>query len=81
VVGDVGSLPAWQIRTPGFRQIQLAVDEGVTGGGDVGEENAHLAVFHAVGESAILGSDASGVVTAFEEATFVNDEYGEDLRG
>ena len=53
----------------------------MTGGGDVGEENANLAVFHAVGESAILGSDASGVVTAFEEATFVNDEYGEDLRG
>ena len=80
VVGDVSSLSAWQSRAPVFRQIQLAVDEGVAGGGDVGEEDADLTVFHAVGESAILGSDASGVVTAFGKATFVNDKHGKALR-
>ena len=74
-------LPARSIVAPVLGQIQFAIDEGMAQGRHVGEENAHLAVFHAVGESAILGSDASGVVTAFEEATFVNDEDGEDLRG
>jgi len=30
-------LPAWQIVAPLFWQIQLAVDEGMSAGGDVGE--------------------------------------------
>jgi hypothetical protein len=46
----------------------------VAGGGDVGDKDADLAIFHAPGASAILGSDTRGVASAFGEATFVKDE-------
>jgi hypothetical protein len=55
-------------------QVQLAVDEAMTQGGDVREKDAHLAVFHAAGAAAVLGADASRVLALFGKATFVNDE-------
>jgi hypothetical protein len=77
----MGGLPARQIRAPVLGQIQLAVDESMGKLGDVREEDADLAVFHAPGTSAILGADASGVVSAFGKSAFINDEHREDLSG
>ncbi len=50
-------------------------------GSHVGEKDADLTIFDAPSASAILGSDASGVVSAFGEAAFVNDEHGEESVG
>ena len=64
-VGDMGSLPAWQIAAPLLGQVQFAVDQGMAASGDVGEEDADLAIFHASAHATILRCDASGVATAF----------------
>jgi hypothetical protein len=61
--------------------VQFAIDERVAPRGDEGKEDAHLAVFHAPGESAILESNARRVAAAFEEAAFIDDMHREDLRG
>ena len=74
---DMGGLPAWAIGTPVLGQIQLAVDEGMTGGGHVGEEDAHLAVFHAPSAPTILGPDARRVAAALGKAAFIQDQHGE----
>lgn len=74
---NTGGLPAWQISTPFFGRIQLAVDKRMTTGGDVGEEDADLAVFHAPRQPAILRRDARGVATPFGEAAFICDEQRE----
>jgi hypothetical protein len=50
--------PSGRVGAPVFGQIQLAVDEGMPLRRDVGEKDAHLAVFHAPGAPAILGADA-----------------------
>ncbi len=73
-VWDVGGVPAWQIRTPVFRKVQLAIDEAMAGSGDVGEEDADLAVFHAPGEPTILGPDARRVAAALGKAAFIDDQ-------
>ena len=77
VFWDVSGEPAWQIGAPIFRQIQLAVDEGVALLGDVGEKNADLAIFHFSSPSAMLDPDASRMVAPFREAAFINDEHRE----
>ena len=74
MIGNVGCLSAWQISAPFFGQVQFAVDEGVAQSSDVGGKDADLAIFHAPGASAILGGDAWGVVSAFGETTFVEDQ-------
>jgi hypothetical protein len=43
-------------------------------GRDGGEKDADLAIFHASGTPAILGSDARGVAPAFGETTFVEEQ-------
>jgi len=78
---DMGGLPASRILAPVFGQIQFAVDEGVTQGGDVREKDAHLAIFDAPSDSAILPLDTCGVGAAFGEATLVKDEDGEEGLG
>lgn len=47
LVGDLGSSAAFAVLGPGFGQIELAVDQGVTAGGGVGGEDTDLAVFGA----------------------------------
>ena len=74
VIGNVSGLAAWQISTPVFGQIQLAVDEAMTQRRDVGEKNADLTVFDVPGASAILGGDPGRMATAFGKATFIEDE-------
>ncbi len=69
-----GLPPGW-VGAPVFRQIQLAVDEGMPLRRDVGEEDAHLAVFHAPGPPAILGADAGRVPPAFGKATFIQHQH------
>src|SRR6266566_8260925 len=56
-LGDVRGEPSCQIVAPLFWQIQFAVNEGVTSGGDVGEKHADLAIFNAAGGAAILRLD------------------------
>src|SRR6266852_7829626 len=70
----MGSLSAWQIATPVFRQVQLAVDQRMAPRRDVGEEDAHLAVFDLSRRPAILLPDAGRVAAAFGKAAFINDE-------
>src|SRR5207248_3422222 len=77
-LGDMGGVSTRQIGTPVLGQVQLAVDESMTTGGDVGEKDADLAVFDTPGEPAILGSDASGVAAAFGKAAFVKDQDREE---
>src|SRR5258708_6387621 len=79
--GNVSRSPAWLIGAPVFGEIQLAVNEGMTQSGDVGEEDADLTMLDASGESAILWSNACGVGAAFGEATFVHDKHGEGCLG
>jgi hypothetical protein len=74
VIGDMGSLSAWQISAPLFGQVQFAVDEGVAEIRDVGGKDADLAVFDAPSPPAMLRGDAWGVVSTFGEATFVEDQ-------
>ncbi len=73
-VWDVGGVPAGQISTPVFREVQLAIDEAMAGSGDVGEEDAHLAVFHAPGAPTILGADAGRVAAALGKAAFIEHQ-------
>ena len=75
---SLSSLLAWQIGTPVFGQVQLAVDEGVSQGRHVGEEDTNLAIFDTTSEPAIMESDARGVTPAFGHATFVNDKHREE---
>src|SRR5215472_7610497 len=70
----MSSAPARQVSAPVFGQIQLAVNEGVAQGRDVGEKNADLAVFDASGASAILQPDTGGMAATFGEAAFVQDK-------
>jgi hypothetical protein len=77
MVRDMSGLLAWQIGTPVFGQVQLAVDEGVSCGRHVGEEDTDLAIFDTTSEPAVLGCDARGVTPAFGKATFVNDKHRE----
>ncbi len=74
---NMSGLPPGWVGAPVFRQIQLAVDEGMPLRRDVGEEDSHLAVFHAPGRPAILGADASRVTPAFGKATFIDDQNRE----
>jgi len=67
--------PSGWVGAPVLGQIQLAVDEGMAGGGHVGEKDAHLAVFHAPGPPAILGADARRVAPAFGKAAFIQDQH------
>ena len=72
---SMSGLPSGWVGAPVFRQIQLAVDEGMPLRRDVGEEDAHLAIFHAPGAPAILGPDARRVAPAFGKATFIQHQH------
>src|SRR6266700_176971 len=76
-LGDMGGEAAGRIVAPVLWQVQLAIDEPVALGGDVGEEDAHLAVFDAPGAAAILGLHTSGVTAALGKATFIHDQHRE----
>jgi hypothetical protein len=67
-VGDVGRASARQISAPVFGHIQVAVDQRMAQGRDVGEKNTDLAVLDLSGRPAILGSDARRVAAAFGKA-------------
>jgi hypothetical protein len=71
---NMSGLPPGWVGAPVLGQIQLAVDEGMAGGGHIGEKDADLAVFHAPGPPAILGADAGRVTPAFGKATFIDDQ-------
>jgi hypothetical protein len=74
-VWDMGGVPARQIAAPVVGQIQLTVDEGVASGGDVGEEDADLTVFHPSRQPTVLRSDASGVTAPFG---IEREDFGEE---
>ena len=74
---DVGGLPAGRVGAPVFRQIQLAIDEGMAQRGHVGEKDAHLTVFDLSGEATILWPDAGRVAPAFGKAAFIEHQDGE----
>jgi hypothetical protein len=71
---DVGGEPSGRVGAPVFRQIQLAIDEAMADSGDVGEEDAYLAVFHAPGAPTILGADADRVAAALGKAAFIEHQ-------
>lgn len=71
---NMSGLPPGWVGAPVLGQIQCAVDEGMADSRDRGEENAHLAVFHAPGPPAILGPAARRVAPAFGKATFIQDQ-------
>ena len=73
-VGDVGRASARQISAPVFGHIQVAVDQRMAQGRDVGEKNTDLAVLDLSGRPAILGSDARRVAAAFGKAAFIQHE-------
>ena len=50
-------------------------------GRDVGEEDAHLAVFNAPSASAVLVPNASGVLAPFGEAAFIDHQHRKDGSG
>ena len=75
---DMSGLPTHSIVAPLLRDIQFAVDQAMAQGGDVGEENADLAVFHPSADPAILGLDACGVGAAFGKAAFIKDQNGKE---
>ena len=78
-LGDMSGLPASRVGAPVFWQVQFAIDEGVSGGGDVGEEDAHLTVVHMSGRAAILVPDSGGVGAPFGEAAFIDHEHRKGL--
>jgi hypothetical protein len=49
--------------------------------GEVGEKDAHLAVFNLSGASTLLEPDACGVVTPFGEAAFIDDAHRKRSEG
>jgi hypothetical protein len=71
---NMSGLPADRVSAPVLGQIQFAVDEGMPLRGDVGEEDAHLAVLHPAGAPAILRADAGRVVPAFGKAAFIEHQ-------
>lgn len=80
-IGNVSSTAAWQVSAPLLGQVQLAVDEGMAALGDVGEEDANLAVLDGAAGTAILLSDTSGVVATFGTPALIGSENGENQRG
>jgi hypothetical protein len=73
----MGGEPSSRVGAPVFGQVQFAVDEGMAAGRDVGEKDAHLAVFHAPADAAILRSDPGRVASPFGKATFIEHQDGE----
>jgi hypothetical protein len=78
---DMSGLPAGGIVAPVLWQIQVAVDQPVAQGGDVGEEDADLAVVDAASGPTILRLDASRVGAAFGKGAFIEDQQGKERIG
>src|SRR6266568_1506853 len=74
---DVRGLPAEPISAPVFGQVQLAVEQGMAERGRVGEKDAHLAVGDLTGRPTILPPDPGGVLAAFGETAFIDDQHRE----
>jgi hypothetical protein len=74
IVGHTGSRAALTVVSPDQREKQATIDQGMTVRGHIGQEDAHLAVGSFAESTAILRSDADGVLALFGKATLVDDE-------
>src|SRR5438067_2449849 len=77
----MSGLPAGGILAPVLWQIQLAIDEGMAAGGDVGEKDPDLAIFDAAGEATVLRPDPGRVLAALGDGTFIEGQHREDRLG
>jgi len=73
---DVRRPAALGVRGPLPRQVQLPVERGITVGGDVGQEDADLAVFDLAQPPAPLPGDAAGVGAGRGSTAGVEDQHG-----
>ena len=80
-LGNMSRLPASRIGDPGFWEVQFAIDERVSLGRHVREEDAHLTVLYLSGCTAMLLVDSSRFGAPFGKATFIHDEHGKGSLG
>lgn len=65
--GDMRRAASYRISSPMLGQVQLAVNEGVTGGGCAGQKDVDLTVLNPSRRPAVLALDPRRYISLFQE--------------
>ena len=74
-VVDAGLAAAFPVLGPGFRQVELAVEQGAPGRGGVGQEHPDLAVLDPPRGPGVLPLHPGGLAAFLQEPGVVDDQH------